>query len=87
MILSCRIDDSRPSIVYDINPDGCCTGGLRDYVKVKKIQTNKITMAFYYCLYRINLTKLRRLLTITVDNLMISFYVTAAIIIMTLLLV
>ena len=86
MILSCRIDDSRPSIVYDINPDGCCTGGLRDYVKVKKIQTNKITMAFYYCLYRINLTKLRRLLRITADNLMISLNV-IAVMIMTLLMV
>ena len=86
MILSCRIDDSRPSIVYDINPDGCCTGGLRDYVKVKKIQTNKITMAFYYCLYRINLTKLRRLLRITADNLMISLNV-IAVMIMTLVMV
>ena len=86
-MLSCRIDDSRPSIVYDINPDECCNGQLLDYVKVKKDQGNKIPMTFYYCFCRINLTKLRRLLTITVDNLMISFYVTAAIIIMTLLLV
>ena len=28
-------DDNIPSIIYDINPDACCNGGLSDYVKVK----------------------------------------------------
>ena len=77
-MLSCRIDDSSPSIVYDINPDKCCNGRLLDYVKVKKVKV--IKYLFYYCFCRINLTKLRRLLTKTTDILMISLYVTAVMI-------
>ena len=37
VMLSCqRNDDNIPSIMYDINSDNCCNGGLIDYVKVKQ---------------------------------------------------